>query len=296
MLMGVLLQITINSLLAGSLYALIASGFSLLFNVQKFVDLSYGSLYAISAYVVYFFFTKLNIFFPISIIMAMIISSSIGLLFYTFIYDKLRKKKENRTSLLLASFGILTLIEGLLLLLFGASPRSYGFKAQQGISLFGASITKTQIGIIFTSVIILLLLLFLLKKTKLGIAIRAISDNKIIASTIGINFKKISTITIIIASILASIASISLGLDQGIHHTMGLKAILFGFTSAIIGGIGNVAASMLGGFLLGIIENFGIVYLPSEFKDAIAYIVLITFLLLRPQGMMGIKTREEVAG
>ena len=294
--MGVFAQVIINGLIAGSIYALIASGFSLLFNIQKFVDLSYGSLYVISAFLTFLFFTKLNIFFPVSIILSIIITIFIGIIFYKLIFDPLRKNKENKIMLLLASFGIFTLIEGLMLIIFGAGPKSYGFTAQEGIQILGASITKLQILMILISIIILIILSFLLKKTKLGISLRAVSDNKTIASTLGINLDKISIITITLSSVLASIAGILFGLDRGIFHTMGLSAILIGFTAAIIGGIGNVPAAMLGGFLVGLIENFGILYLPSEFKSAIAYIVLILFLLFRPQGILGIKTREEFAG
>jgi len=294
--MGVITQIIVNGLLAGAIYALIASGFSLLFNIQKFVDLSYGSLYVISAFLTYLFFTKLDIFFPLSIVLSMTITILIGIIFYKIIFDPLRKYKENKITLLLASFGLFTLIEGLILIIFGAGPKSYGFRAQEGLSILGANITKLQISIIIISILVLIILSIILKKTKLGISLRAVSDNKTIASTLGINLNKISIITITIASILASIAGISIGLDRSITHTMGLKAILLGFTAAIVGGIGNVPAGMLGGFLIGQIENFGILYLPSEFKDAIAYFVLILFLLFRPQGILGIKTREEFAG
>lgn len=294
--MGVIAQLIVNGLLAGAVYALIASGFSLLFTVQKFVDLSYGSLYVVAPFLTYYFFTKLKLFFPLSIILAIIITALVGILFYKLVFNPLRKQKENKITLLLASFGIFTLVEGLILLIFGASPKGYGFPAQKGIQILGASITKLQIGIITTSIIVLLVLFLLLKKTKLGISLRAVSDNKIIASTLGMNINKISIITIIIASILASIAGISVGLDRSIFHTMGLPAVLIGFTAAIVGGIGNVPAGMLGGFFIGLIENFGILYLPSEFKAAIAYIVLILFLLFRPQGILGVKTREEFAG
>ncbi len=294
--MGVLTQLIVNGLLAGAIYALIASGFSLLFNIQKFVDISYGALYLTATFLTYFFYTKLNFQFFLSILSAITVSALLGILFYKLIFDRLRKHKENKTSLLLASFGLFTLIEGTILLIFGASPKSYGFSAQKGISILGASITATQIIIITASIIILIMLYLLLKKTKLGISLRAISDNKTIASTLGINFNRVSYISIIIASVLASIAGILFGLDQGIFHTMGLRAILVAFTASVVGGMGNIPAAMLGAFLVGLIENLGILYLPSEFKNAIAFIVLIIFLLLKPNGLCGIKIREEMAG
>ena len=135
-----------------------------------------------------------------------------------------------------------------------------------------------------------------LKKTTLGKALRAVSDNKEIASTLGINTEKITMITFAIGSALAAVAGILIGIEQNLEPSMGFMAILKGFTAAIIGGLGNIQASVLGGFFLGIIENLGIWFLPSGYKDAIAFVILILFLLYRPYGLFGMKTREEIAG
>ena len=134
------------------------------------------------------------------------------------------------------------------------------------------------------------------KQTKVGKALRATADNETIASTMGINVKLMTFLTTGIGSGLAGLAGILVALEQNLEHSMGLSAVLKGLTAAIIGGIGNVPAAILGGYLIGLAENLGIWYLPSGYKDAIAFAVLIIFLLFRPQGFLGIKRREETSG
>jgi branched-chain amino acid transport system permease protein len=128
-----------------------------------------------------------------------------------------------------------------------------------------------------------------MKKTKLGKAMRAVSDNKDVAEVLGISAEKIYSWSFIIGSIIAGIAGILVGLEQNLEPTMGTKLMIKGFTGAVIGGIDSVPGSILGSFLLGLAENFGIWFLPSGYKDAIAFIILFIFLLFRPQGILGIK-------
>ena len=125
---------------------------------------------------------------------------------------------------------------------------------------------------------------------------RATSDDRQIASTLGINTERTIAMTFITASWLAGIAGILIALEQNLGHSMGFSVILKGLTASIVGGIGNVPAALVGGFLIGITENMGIWFLPSGYKDAIAFIILILFLLFRPKGLFGVKTREEISG
>jgi branched-chain amino acid transport system permease protein len=128
-----------------------------------------------------------------------------------------------------------------------------------------------------------------MKKTKLGKAMRAVADNKDVAEVVGISAEKIYSWSFIIGSAIAGIAGILVGLEQNLEPTMGTNLMIKGFTAAIIGGIGSVPGSILGSFLLGLVENFGIWFLPSGYKEAIAFIILFIFLLFRPQGILGIK-------
>jgi branched-chain amino acid transport system permease protein len=210
------------------------------------------------------------------------------------VYKQLRKKKTSSVILLIASVGLLILLESLILLLFGADVKTIGFiKVSKGMEFLGAIITPLQLFIIISSLILLAGLFLFMRKTKLGKAMRAVSDNKDVAEIVGISSEKIYSWSFIIGSAIAGIAAILIGLEQNLEPVMGTNLMIKGFAAAIIGGIGSVHGAVLGAFLLGVVENFGIWYLPSGYKDAIAFVLLFIFLLFRPQGILGIKRRAE---
>jgi branched-subunit amino acid ABC-type transport system permease component len=201
----------------------------------------------------------------------------------------LQKRKSSNVILLLASIGVLIFLENLLLLIYGASVKTIGYiKVVQGINILGAIITPLQIVIIIITLVILVILYVLMKHTKLGRNMRAVSDNKSLASIIGINDKKITSYAFIIGSVLAGIAGILVALEQNLEPTVGTTIIIKGFTGAIIGGVTSVPGSIIGGYLLGLAENLGIMALPSGYKDAIGFVLLFIFLLWKPTGLFGI--------
>ena len=197
---------------------------------------------------------------------------------------------------MLASFGVFLFITGFILLIFGAEVKTFGLPIIKGYEIFGAIITKTQIILIVTSLVLFLFLQLFMKTTRLGKAMRALADDRQVASALGIKVEKTIAVTFIISALLAGIAGILVALEQNLEHAMGFSVVLKGLTASIVGGIGNVPAALVGGFLIGIIENIGIWFLPSGYKDAIAFVILILFLLFRPRGLFGTKTREEVSG
>ena len=132
-----------------------------------------------------------------------------------------------------------------------------------------------------------------MKKTKIGKAMRAVADNKDVAEIIGISSEKIYSWSFIVGSAIAGAAAILIPLEQNLTPTMGTNLMIKGFTGAIIGGVGSVPGAILGSFLLGLVENFGIWFLPSGYKDAIAFVLLFVFLLFRPQGILGIKNNQK---
>ncbi len=283
-------QLFINGLIAGAITALVASGFSLIFSTCKFIHFAHGSTIAFSAYFLYFLFSRLGLNFWLAVILAIAFASFLGWAMNTFVYKKFRKRKASSVILLIASFALLIFLESLILLLFGADVKTIGYlKIAKGIEFFGAIITPLQIFIVLTSFVLLFLLFFFMKKTKTGKAMRAVSDNKDVAEVVGISAEKIYSKVFIIGSSIAGIAGILVGLEQNLEPTMGTGLMIKGFTGAIIGGIGSVPGAILGAFLLGFAENYGIWFLPSGYKDAIAFGILFIFLLARPQGILGRK-------
>ena len=288
--MAIFTQLLVNGLIAGAIYALVAAGFSLIYSVCKFVHFAHGAVIAFSAYFLYFLFSTLGLNFAFSVVLAIIFASLLGLLVNQVVYKQLRKRKASNVILLISGFALLILFESLILLLFGADVKTIGYlKIAKGLEVLGAIITPLQIVIILSSFVLLFLLFFFMKKTKMGKAMRAVADNKEVAEIIGISSEKIYNWSFIIGSAIAGVAAILVGLEQNLEPTMGTGLMIKGFTAAIIGGIGSVPGAILGSYLLGFAENFGIWYLPSGYKDAIAFIILFIFLLFRPQGILGIK-------
>ncbi|MBD3253189.1 branched-chain amino acid ABC transporter permease [Candidatus Pacearchaeota archaeon] len=287
-------QLLINGLIAGAIYALVSSGFSLIYSTCKFIHFAHGAVIAFSAYTLFLLFSVFGLNFWLGVILTIALTSFLGYLMNITVYKKLRKKKASNIILLIASFGLLILIESLILIFFGADVKTIGYiKVSKGLEFMGAIITPLQIFIIITSFILLVSLFFFMKKTKIGKAMRAVSDNKDVAEIVGISSEKIYNWSFSIGSAIAGIAGILVALEQNLEPTMGTGLIIKGFTASIIGGITSVPGAILGAFLLGLAENFGIWYLPSGYKDAIAFILLFLFLLFRPNGILGIKRRGE---
>lgn len=281
-------QLLINGLIAGSLYSLISSGFSLLYTSNKFINFSHGSTVVVAAFAVYFFLNILGLPFIIAGLLAIAFIVFFGLMSYRLIYNPLRKRGASNASLLVASIGCLILTESLLLMLFGPGVKNYfRFDASQGINLLNVVITKIEIMIVISSIFVLVLLYLFLQKSRIGKKMQAVTDEPALAETIGISSRKMKAIAIIIASIIAGLAGILIGLEYSFEPMMGTKLMISGFTGAIVGGVSSVLGSVLGAFIVGILENIGIGFLPSGFKDAITYTLLFMFLLIKPKGLFG---------
>lgn len=288
-------QLLINGIIAGSIYSLISSGFSLIYTTNRFINFSHGSVVVLAAFAAYFFFNILRLPFIIAGLFAIAFIIFFGLMNFRLVYNPLRKRGASNASLLVASIGCLILIESLLIMLFGAGVKSYFlFDTSQGINLLGAVITKIEIIIVLSSVLVLTLLYLFLHKCRTGKKMQAVSDEPALAETVGISSRKIRSLAIIIASVIAGLAGILIGLEYSFEPMMGTNLMIKGFTGAIVGGASSILGSVLGAFIVGILENIGIGFLPSGFKDAITFTLLFTFLLIKPRGLFG-KWRDSNA-
>ncbi len=291
---SVFLQLLINGLVAGSIYSLVATGFSLIYSTNKFVHFAHGGVIAMSAYFLYWLFAKVGIDFYFAAFLTVLFSSMLGLLLYEIIYSPLRKRNASNSILLIASIGILTLLESLILLFFGADIKTVQFiEIKQGINILGAFITPLQLFIVATSAGLLAGLYIFMKHTKIGLAMRAVSNNKDVAEIIGISSNNIYRWSFVIGSAIGGVAAILISLEQNIKATFGTLLIIKGFTGAVIGGIGSVPGAVLGSLILGIAENMGIVFLSASYKDVIVFILLFSLLLLKPNGIWGIKNLRK---
>jgi len=285
----VLPQLIANGIIAGSIYALIASGFSLIYATNRFIHFAHGTMVAGSAYFVYLFFVLVGLNFFVSAILAVLCTSVLGALLYSIVYRPLQKRGSSHAILLIASLGLYILLENSLLLIFGADVKTlHLIPVTKGMEFFTAIITPLQVMIVLTAFVLLVILGLFMKYSKIGMIIRAVADNADLADTSGINTKRVQIIGFAIGSALAGVAGILIGLEQNIEPTMGTHLMIKGFAGAIIGGVTSIPGSVLGSYLLGLVENLGIWYLPSGYKDAIAFVLLFLFLLVRPQGILGV--------
>jgi branched-chain amino acid transport system permease protein len=281
-------QLLANGLIAGAIYALVAAGFSLIYSTNKFMHFAHGVSVAFGAYLLLTLFRLLELPFFVACVLTIIVSGFFGMAMYYLIYLPMQKKKASNVILLIASIGLLILFENLIQAVYGAQVRSIGYiGVQHGISIFGASITPLQIVLIVVSLVLFGILYWYIKKTKMGRDMRAVANNKELASIVGINYQRVAGTSFFIGSCLAGVAGILIGLEQNLTPLMGTDLMVRGFTGAVIGGITSVPGAILGSFVLGIVENFGIWYLPSSYKDAIAFGLLFLFLLFKPNGLFG---------
>jgi len=287
-------HLIINGILSGNIYALLAIGFTIIYRTVKYFHFAHGVVYAAGAYLAYTLFILLNINPFISFFLSIIIAAILGVAIDRFVYFPLRKHKTSSLVFLLASFGVFIILQNLLQLIFGAQILTLRTgPVKEGHHFLGAVITDNQILIIVSSLVLFFLCWLFIQKTKFGKAIRAVSDDPIGARVVGINSEKIIMIAFAIGSALAGAAGILISLETNIEPTMGMNAILKGIIASIIGGIGSIPGALFGGLFLGLAENLGIWKIQAVWKDTIAFIILIVFLLLRPSGIIGVKTEKE---
>ncbi len=285
--MDILPQLILNSIIAGAIYMMVALGFNLIYGTVKFFDLGYGALTTVGGYMVFLFYKKLGLDLSLSIALGILITGCIGYLINKVIYKKLRDRKASNMVLLVASLGVLTVLQAIIAMIFSSQFQTLSTGGESRVfEIFGAVITQVQLIILVSGLLIALILSIVLKKTLFGKAINAVADDEEVAKIVGINTNKIIGKVFFIGSMIAGLAGILIGFDTGIQPTMGMPLLLKGVIASIIGGIGNIYGGVLGAFLLGFVENFGIWKISGEWKDAIAFGLLIIFLLFRPQGIL----------
>src|SRR3989344_48952 len=285
--MDILPQLVVNSIIAGAIYAMIALGFNLIFGTVKFFDLGYGALMTVGGYGAFYFSHSLGFNIWLAAVIGVGIAGFCGFLINKFVYMRLAKKKASSMVLLVASLGVLTALQALIAMLFTSQFQtlSSALGPSKVYEIFGGVITQIQLLILVLGIVIMVALALVLKFPRFGKAVRAIGDDREVSEIVGINTSKVIGKVFFIGSAIAGLAGILFGLDTGIEPTMGLSLLLKGVIAAIIGGIGNVHGGVIGAFVLGFVENFGIWKISGEWKDAIAFAVLILFLLFRPGGI-----------
>jgi branched-chain amino acid transport system permease protein len=288
-----LLEQLINGITLGSIYAIVALGFTLVFGVLGIINMAHGEIFMFGAFIGVIVTSALGLPLWVAFAAAIIVTVIMGYMLERFALRPLRGKQGvSHLAPLISTIGVSILLENLSHHLFGAGnhPFNNAF-AEIRFQIGSITVYFVQILIFVISVVLMMSLSYWLSKTKAGKALRATAENLETASILGVNTKRIITLTVIIASAMGGIAGILVGMAfNSVNPQMGLSMGLKGLAIIILGGMGNVKGAMAGGLILGLSETLVVAYGDSGYRDAIAFVTIIIILLLRPQGLFGQKT------
>lgn len=293
-------QQLVNGISLGSIYALIALGYTMVYGVLRLINFAHGDVYMVGAYVGYYLSRKLKGAEPslpgalVVMLGAMLACAVLGVIIERFAYRPVRRAA--RLTLLITAIGVSLFIENGAQLVFGPDPKFFPSLAPRAdFRVGGVRLTSEQLTVIALSFLLMVLLRFFIMKTRTGKAMRAVSFNLDAAKLMGISTDRIIAITFGLGSALAAAAGVLIGMQiPKIDPLMGINYGLKAFVAAVLGGIGNVPGAVLGGLLIGTSEVMVVGYLSSTYRDAIAFGILILVLLLRPQGILGRAQKEKV--
>jgi len=283
--MDILPQILMNALITAALYGLVALGFNLIYGTVKFFDLAYGSVLVISGYVAYYCTKLLGLPETAGIIAALVVSALFGIVLSRTIYRHLQQKKASNMIYIVASLGVFTVVQAIISMLFTSQFQTVTTSLQDVYRIGSVVVTEVQLITIGSFVLIGALLAAFLKHARMGKAIRAVADDAEVSEIIGINSGRITAWVFGIGSVIGAVAGLCSAYDVGIEPTTGFLLLLKGVIAAIIGGVGNIWGGVIGALILGLLENLGVWQFSSEWKDVIAFSVLILFLAFRPNGL-----------
>jgi branched-chain amino acid transport system permease protein len=291
----VFLSYLINGISLGSVYAIIALGYTMVYGIAKMLNFAHGDVIMVGAYISFCVTQYLGLPAVVSIVAAMFVCTVLGMVIERLAYKPLRSAPK--LAVLITAIGVSYLLQNSALLIWGASPKMYTPIISGTLKLFGGqlNISYTSLLTIGACIVIMIVLTLFTTKTKLGKAMRAVSEDKGAAQLMGINVNGTISLTFAIGSALAAVAGVLLcSAYPTLVPTTGSMPGIKAFTAAVFGGIGSIPGALLGGILLGIIEIFARAYISTQLSDPIVFGVLIVVLLVRPSGLLGKNIREKV--
>ena len=306
--MDILLQQIINGLVLGSMYALVALGYTMVYGIINLINFAHGEVLMVGALTSWTVVSALSgLGWPgwalmlISLLCAVVVCSLLNFAIEKVAYRPLRQAP--RLAPLITAIGVSLMLQTLAMILWKPNPKPYPMLLPtEPLHIGGAVITVTQVVILVTTALILAALLWLVHRTKLGRAMRATAENPRVAALMGVRPDMVISATFVIGAVLAAVAGVMWAANYGtVQHSMGFLPGLKAFTAAVLGGIGNLAGAMVGGILLGLIEAIGAGYLGSltggilgsHYADIFAFVALILVLTLRPSGLLGERVADR---
>lgn len=288
------LQQLINGLALGSVYALLALGYTMVYGIIQLINFAHGEIYMIGAFAGFYSASTLKLPLIPTLLVAMAVSALAGIIIEKIAYKPLRNSP--RITLLITAIGVSLFLQNAMRILVGSNPKPFPDLINAGTINIGSIQIEVKTILMFAvSAFLVILLQFIVYKTKVGKAMRASSQDMEAASLMGINVDNTISLTFAIGSALAGIAGVLVAISYpSITPYMGVMPGLKSFVAAVLGGIGSIPGALLGGIAIGLLETFSKAYISTNFSDAIVFAVLIVILLIKPAGLLGKKANVKV--
>ncbi|PAE34734.1 branched-chain amino acid ABC transporter permease [Bacillus sp. 7884-1] len=281
--MEILIQQLFNGLTIGSVYSLVALGLTLVYGILHIPNFAHGALYMMGGYITLTMMTKYGLHYWIAIFISILVVGFLGVLMERFVFHPLREAPPIHDKI--AAIGILLFLEAFAQFVWGAEFQSMPTPYGQVVEILGLTFTMQRLLIVIAAIVVMILLTLFLKKTYTGSAIIAMSQNREGANLVGINTNKVAMLTFMISGGLAAIAASLSAPINLVFPGMGQLVILKAFVIIILGGMGSVPGAILGGYILGFTESLGATYISNDYKDIIAFVLLVIILSVKPTGL-----------
>lgn len=302
--MNLVLQQFINGLTIGVIYAIVGLGYTMVYGVIRLINFAHGAVFMVGAYLGLTVLQALGGAHPeigvapallIALVLPAVVCGGLGFALDTLVYRRLRAARAHPLIPLIAALGISLLLETSAMLIWGKQFKVYpAILPVWHFNVAGAVLNSVQVLLLLVCCAMMISLHLFVQNTRLGKAMRAASLDQGAARLVGVDVDRIIRLTFVIGSALAAVAGVLVGLYYGsVNFRMGYVPGLKAFTAAVLGGVGNIPGAMLGGLIIGLLETFGAAYISGEWKDAIAFVILITVIVARPTGLLGERIAER---
>lgn len=281
------LQLLVNGLVAGAIFALVAVGFALIFNSTRMMHLAHGAVYTFGAYAFYMCVAWGGFDYISAGVVAVTACAALGVVIERTIYRSVKRFGGGENSILVASLGLLILMQSLYAIAFTTDTVTVRQGPLPHYDLGGVVVTALHVFVLVVVAVVFPLLHAFLRLTNAGRSIRAIADDPTLATAHGLNVSALQTIVFAIGSALAGLAGVLVSLELGVHPEMGFMAVFVATVAVIIGGVGQIYGALVGAFALGLLQQISVWKIDSAWQHAVVYVVLVLFLFIRPMGALG---------